>query len=581
MPVLSYKEFIDGVRARLGTFSNEDFQNLILSWASEEHPAKRQEFLAKLTPPGQKKEIVCHVDTLMDEIEAFRQRVANGEYCDGWGWDDAIHEERDWGDESWANEMDEFFLRTRSLLLQGEYELAEEAYTSLFDILEMGQEPGHLPGDPDYVNMLNADLDEQVALYLRSVYMQSASGGRPASLYAAMNNYGYLARKVNLRNIINALDSLLPDFDAFLTAWIDFVKNHGGANTSELLREAVLIKGGIPAIAEFARQYAHKYPRAYIDWIAALETEEDTELIIQVAREGLSRIPRDYTVRAEVAENISRMGERLNDNALKLEGYGESFYSNPSMGYLLDLYNTALECGRFEEVRDQAEQRIMELRVKSGTPVSNYYGGELNMSSVSKGVLYNALLLGGRYEKVFEACKGNGPLGWSSSDNPRPVLVTFMMVLLSQEGVNLNVLAKQWDDAIKNTSYPAEVEHIEKYKQIIDSIKDSIQLNREQEEFYLKWCISEIGHRIDAIVGNKYRGSYHKAAGLLVAMAETLAGRGEKQKGMDLIEKYKNKFPRHSAFKSEIKQALQTSGLFDLRTSRKGKIGGGGGIKFR
>jgi len=54
-------------------------------------------------------------------------------------------------------------------------------------------------------------------------------------------------------------------------------------------------------------------------------------------------------------------------------------------------------------------------------------------------------------------------------------------------------------------------------------------------------------------------------------MAETLANRGEKQKGMDLIEKYRNKFPRHSAFKSEIKQALQTSGLFDLRTSSPGK----------
>ncbi len=38
MSVLSYKEFIDGVRARLGTFSNEDFQDL-LSWASKEHPA--------------------------------------------------------------------------------------------------------------------------------------------------------------------------------------------------------------------------------------------------------------------------------------------------------------------------------------------------------------------------------------------------------------------------------------------------------------------------------------------------------------------------------------------------------------
>ncbi|NLI92579.1 MAG: hypothetical protein GX434_10365 [Peptococcaceae bacterium] len=74
----------------------------------------------------------------MDEIEAFAQRVKDGEYCDGWGWDDTIHEERDWGDESWAEEIDEFFLQTRSLLLQGDYKLAEDAFRRLFDILEMG-----------------------------------------------------------------------------------------------------------------------------------------------------------------------------------------------------------------------------------------------------------------------------------------------------------------------------------------------------------------------------------------------------------------------------------------------------------
>ena len=69
----------------------------------------------------------------------------------------------------------------------------------------------------------------------------------------------------------------------------------------------------------------------------------------------------------------------------------------------------------------------MELRGKNRIPVSNYYDRERNTSSVSEGVLYNALLLGGRYEKGFEMCKGNGPLGWSSSENPKPVFVTFMI----------------------------------------------------------------------------------------------------------------------------------------------------------
>lgn len=565
MNVLSYKEFMEEVRTRLRDLSTEDFRNLILEWASEEHPSRRQEFLVKLIPPKQKKDVIPHAEALMDEIEAFAQRVEDGEYCDGWGWDEAIHEERDWGDESWAEEIDEFFLQARSLMLQGKYKLAEKAYRRLFDILEMGQEPGHLPGDPDYRNMLKVDMDEQVALFLRSVYMNSTPPKRSASLYESMNEYGYPACSIKLKNIIDSLDTILPDFENFLAAWIEFLQKQSSMHVSELLREAVFLKGGVSAISEFARQYADKYPKAYLDWIAVLEMEDDTDSVIQVAREGLARIPRDYAMRAKVAETISGIGEKMNDNKLKLEGYRESFYSDPSFEYLLDLYITAIECDCFGEIRDEAEQRIMELRDKSRIPANNYHNREQNPSFASEGVLVNALLLGGKYEKVFEMCKGKGPLGWSSSENPKPVFITFMMAVLSKEGIHSKIIYKQWEDAIRNTSYSVSKEYIEKYQKVIGSIKECIQLSGEQEEFYLKWCIKEIGRRVDAIVGNQHRGSYHKAAGLLVAMAETLANREEKQEGMNLIEKYKNKYPRHTAFKSEITQALQTSGLYDAR----------------
>ncbi|SNS69367.1 hypothetical protein SAMN05446037_101748 [Anaerovirgula multivorans] len=39
---------------------------------------------------------------------------------------------------------------------------------------------------------------------------------------------------------------------------------------------------------------------------------------------------------------------------------------------------------------------------------------------------------------------------------------------------------------------------------------------------------------------------------------------------MVLIEIYKSKYPRHTAFKSGVTQALQTSGLFAKSIPRKG-----------
>ncbi|MDO9535568.1 MAG: hypothetical protein Q7J85_09635 [Bacillota bacterium] len=568
MVVLGYKEFMEEARIRLENLSSENLLKLILNWASEEHPSKRQEFLDKLILPKQEKDAVLDVETLLEEIESFAQRVDDGEYCDGWGWDDDIHEERDWGGESWAEEMDDFFLEARRILLQEQFKTAEEVYRRLFDILKMGQEPGHLPGDPDFRNQLKVDMDEHVALFLRSVYMNTPTEERSVSLYKSMNEYRYMASRIKFKNIINALDSVLPDLNLFLAEWIEFLKDQRqmGASesyfTSELLREAVFLKGGISAISEFARQYGDKFPRAYIDWITALEMEEDIDLVLKVAREGLSRIPRDYTIRAEVAETISRIGEKLKDDKLKLEAYRECMYSKPSMEYLLDLYYAAIECCCFEEIRDEAEQRIMELRGKSRVPDNNYYGNERNTSYASEAVLINALLLGGRYEKVFEMCKGKGPLGWSSSDNPKPLFVTFMMTILSKEGSYAKILSKQWDDTIGNTGYYPSKEYIEKYRKIVGLMIESIKLTSEQEELFMKWCMNAIEGRIVAIVSNQYRGSYHKAAGLLVAMAETLANRGKKQEGMDLVERYRSKYPRHTAFRREVTQAVQISSLF-------------------
>jgi hypothetical protein len=127
-----------------------------------------------------------------------------------------------------------------------------------------------------------------------------------------------------------------------------------------------------------------------------------------------------------------------------------------------------------------------------------------------------------------------------------------MLTLLSKEGIYSKVIFEQWNKAIAKTGYVANSEYIEKYHHVIESSKESIQLTKDQEEYFLKWCINEIGHRIDAIVSNQQRANYDQVAGLLVATAETMANRGQKQEGMDLIEKYMGKYPRHRAFKSEV-----------------------------
>lgn len=559
---LSYNAFIEKVKTRLNDFSREDMRNLILSWASDASPSARQAFLSQLIPENQEEPESYDVETLMDEIDAFSGRVEGGDYVDGYGWDDIIREERDWGDESWAEEMDDFLLEARDFLMDGETQAAEKIYRTLFEILEMGEEPGYLPGDLDPASMLEVDLNEHVALFLRSVYMNASQPERVNALHEAMERYRYFASGalVHISEIKNAMDTPLPEFDVFLKDWIAFLKTENRLHTSELLREAVFLKGGIPAISEFARQNAERYPKSYIDWIEGLEMEDSAEsMIIEAAKEGLSNVPKDYIVRAEIASKLSKMGEVLDDQILKLHGDKERFYSLPSMDNLVELYKTAIACDCFEDVQNEAEKRIVELREREEKhPEDNFNRIERKMPRVSDKVFFHALILGGKYDEVYEHCKGQGSVGWSSGDNPISILVPYMMTLLSKEKQG-TVRHEEWNKSI--SGFYKEDDRIKKYQEIIDLTKGPIHLTAEEAQFYLGWCIDEIGKRIDAIVSNQYRGSYFKAAGLLVAMAETLTNRGNRGGGTAFIERYKNKYSRHTAFKKEVAKAVKKAGL--------------------
>ena len=344
MQSMSYKEFIKQVKNRLSKMSKADLDDMILHWAEKELPSNRPNFIGKMIVPEPGDLNTADGEALLGEIDAFTHRVENGDYCIGWGWDNDIYEERDWGDESWI------------LLLEKQ-------------------------------------------------------------------------------------STILPN---------------------PMLREAIFLKGGIPAVSKLARQQADKYPRAFIDWIQALEDEDKTDAIIDVAREGL---------------------------------------------------------------------------------------------------LYRILILGGRYVKLFELCKRKGSLGWSGGNNPKPYFINYTMVLLSDNGKYTKVINNEWDALLTDSAYVVDSNLTDKYKKIIAHTSNNIELTEEQKAFYLQWCSKEIGKRVDAIIGNQYRKSYYKAANLLVAMAETMANMGEKQKGVDLIEKYRKKYPRHSAFKGDLNHSIKESGL--------------------
>ena len=97
--------------------------------------------------------------------------------------------------------------------------------------------------------------------------------------------------------------------------------------------------------------------------------------------------------------------------------------------------------------------------------------------------------------------------------------------------------------------------HIEKRKGVA---------NEEQEKTWYSWCVSEVEDRTDAIVAGKYRESYYKAAYLLVAIAEMRQSRGE-ERPLDIIKSYASKYPRHTAFRGELRSIVAAAKLAGVK----------------
>jgi hypothetical protein len=563
---ISFKEFMDQVEKNLKDYSPDALRSLLTEWAKDTPQAGRNEFLARLTPAPIVPTTPKPDDTLLAEIDQMAEDVDHGAYVDGWGWDDEICEERDFGDESWMDEADEFFSRAHTALTEGHYILARDAYARLFDILDMGEEPGHLPGVDIMHNLPETDLDEARSAYIRAVYLSSTPQERPAAVLDAIQRFDYyISVSLNLHSVIDVEQKPLPDMDRFLPAWIEMLKNNTDRRIGFLLREAVLLSGGIPAIAEFARAEVVRYPEAYVDWIKALEKTGNFPAMLQAAKEGLSAVPPDYAVRAEIAEGLRQAAAKLQDRELQLMGWREAFYSDPCLDYLLPLLSAVADQSSYYQEIEAAINRLISLRSNpqnSGSRSFTTNSGP-RQSAASLDLLNQAYLLAGRYEDARQLCTKEQTDGIYEK-GPSGLLIPFLLVYLSKKDLTQLTpnLDQFWKKAVEKACIRSKQGLGEDFNQAMDRVLHRTQLTPEEENRYLTWCTKETGERIDAILKAKFRDSYGEAANQLLALSEVLANRNRKSDGLILIEKFRQKYSRFHAFQSELKEARGKSGFF-------------------
>ena len=584
MTKLTLKEFISELDARLEKFTHAELKEIIRSHAMDLPARERGEYLDRFVLPARSKRKKTSGKTrmtdgeyLLQEIQTFGDRAADYEFTTGWGWDDEYREERAWGDDSWVAEIDSLFERINNVYEAGDYALARRAYEKLLDIYLEGSQEGKFSGY-NQDEMMETDLEETGLKYLRSIYLSEKPSSRPEALLNAIANLSYLSRDATIHGMIHVSMEDLPELDQFGEQWIDYLKKQKENRVvTDLLKEAVRLFQGVKGLETLALEKGNQYPGIFVEWLEALKKDKDYPEMIRVAKLGLERLSDHLAIGGRIADYLHEAANQLGEKHLIEESLIKALYASPSLSRLLNLLDHAKSREQKVEYLNGALSRFEKIRKRTekGESLEEDFNQspDLHENHVPENLEIYCYLLKGDYAKAVASMSPSKALGWSSGNSPNAILVPFFLYAMWNHEKKLSPnMADLWKDAtdvplpfgtfFQEDSDPGDLgkrfrDHLEK------ALKEFPISEKEQDGYYLTAEKSAL-KRVDAIVGEKHRKSYWKAGQLLLAIAETYWSNGEADKGQKLIDRFKEKYYRHSAFKTELQKAAKKSKLFSV-----------------
>jgi hypothetical protein len=573
------KAFWESVERRLAASSTDELRAILRAMAHETPPSGRRAFLARLgsveevdvalSQAAQPGDLLADIDDLAHELEDTMQHADAWE--DRYDGDDYYDEEDSLGPyEEFVEPLAGLYSRAQAAFDHGDVGLARAAYQKLFDLLELEDDYGRGVSASD---LTGVDASEAAARYLRAVYESESAQRRPQALHEQMGQaQTWLgSSRPMLDDLVQISPRPLPDREQFLTEWIAFLRTQSapsGSDADAWLREAVRLAQGAPGLEALARAEGQTRPRAYLDWLTALEQEGRYREALAVAQEALQALPARLPIRAAIADHLCTAALRLDEVAAMRLGRWEAFTAKPSLPRLLDLWEAAAG----EEERTALMQRALQHAQDYAAHPPGRPDEALRIRDdlerpawVTPPVLAHACLLAGDWDAAHHLAARGKVLGWSSSESAQGLVISAYLVLLSgkalgtlspnleqlwQWAIQNSVAAWGWADEQGNSTTKrlerAYAEHLAR-----------VQWIAERQKRFLDWCLDVAQRRVDAIVGDKHRGSYDRAAVLTVACAEVLRLRGDKAAADALIGEVRDRFPRHRAFQAEMKTALR------------------------
>lgn len=377
-------------------------------------------------------------------------------------------------------------------------------------------------------DLIELELTDLLRCYAYTALFILRGSKRPQKLYNIVNTLGC---EMDLQEIAQTGADEIPQWDTFKKQWVEFLMEQGKPGHVYLLIDAVLFNGGVKNLHDFTIKHGTKYPSAYLRLTEAYIAQNEYAQAVSVILDGFSKFNGINDTRVRLADLLLDIGTITNDQSLTDQATWEGFYSSADLHHFLSIYNAA-------------DEKMKETALK-------YLKKALNASGDRNYIRF----LCGEYEPLYNTCVSNKKsLGWSLSEKGE-VIPLFVALLVGQEQISpctaKLIRTTFFDSGIANTFFTALGKS---FKTISDS----------EREKYMNWCLKETDKRAEAIIRGTYRNSYYKVSALIVSLAEALRAAGDREGAEAFIIGYKNKYPRHTAFRACLKEDIALAGFGTL-----------------
>ncbi len=431
--------------------------------AHQTPPVERRAFLAQLTPPTenpvdlqdilQQTDLLADIDDLQREIEHAIKHAAEP-WDDDYGWGEYDDEEDSLGPyENFVAPIEALFEKIEAVFDYGDFPLVRAAYAKLYPLLMLEDDYGRGIHVEDLTGL---DKAETRARYLRAVYEAEPQQTRPDALFKALDETrSWLSSSRPLLNdLIQISPRLLPDQDAFLHAWIAFLRPQDGKDADAWLREAVRLLHGAAGLAELARGEGLQRPRAYLDWLTMLAEANKQPEVFTAAQEALQNLPSKLPIRAAIADHLCAAAAYLEDEPIFRHGRWEAFTAKPELARLLDVWDCTPASERPFKMSAAAHylQAYLEQPGPKSIGIWSSRDDELETpAQVNHAILTHAWLLAGEWEAAHKLAAQQNVLGWSGSGNPQGLVLAYFLGSMSGRRMDKLPpnLAQLWQDRLQ------------------------------------------------------------------------------------------------------------------------------------